>query len=56
MSPISKAMDNLSCLLDRIQTLLRDQNVGSDELEEARGELEAAEKAFFATLEGLSKS
>ena len=48
--------NNLDLLLAMTETLLLDQNVGSGELEEARGELDATEKAFFATLEGLSKS
>ena len=42
-------------LLAMTETLLLDQNVGSNELEEAKGELVAEEKAFVAAYDGLSK-
>ena len=63
MSPISKAAraytlerNNFNYIRATIQMLLRDQNVSSDKLDKARGELEAAEEAFCATFDGLSKS
>ena len=47
--------NNLIRLLDMIQTLLHDQNVGS-ELDEARWEMIVAEDVFYAAHNGLSKS
>ena len=63
MSPISKAKqlytskkNYLDLILATTQTLLRDQDTSSDKLDEARGELEAAEEAFCNTFDGLSMS
>ena len=36
--------------------MLHDQNVGSDKLDEARGDLEVYVDAFFAAYKGLSRS
>ena len=48
--------NNLDLLLAMTETLLLDQNVGSDKLEEARGELKAAVDPFRAACDGLFKS
>ena len=48
--------NNLNLLLDGTQDLLHDQNVGSDKLDEARGDLEVYADAFFAAYNGLSRS
>ena len=48
--------NNLDLLLAMTQTLLLDQNVGSDRLDEARGELREHMDAFRPTYDGLSKS
>ena len=47
---------NLNLILATTRMLLHDQNVGSDKLEEARGELKAAVDPFRAACDGLSKS
>ena len=48
--------NNLDLLLAMTQTLLLNQNVGSDRLDEARGELREHMDAFRPTYDGLSKS
>ena len=48
--------NDLELLLDMAQDDVRDQNVGSDRLDEARGQLRACMDAFRAAYNGLSKS
>jgi hypothetical protein len=48
--------NDLNILIPMAQNDVRDQKVGSDRLDKARGVLAAAEKGFYAAHNGLSES